>query len=182
MTLDYKNNNFNIVKFYPLDIEDNNPPDIIVEKNSSTNFKTEQIMKYNEFLISEINKRRHIVNTFKYIEWVCLIVEIVLIIIELTTGVIGVIKQDLLPTTSVACILITTITTFFKGLSKQLIKNIEKHQSLLIISESKLATVKDKYRLFILDGEINDAEYFSIVDEFKKFEQYRNDIITKFKV
>lgn len=167
--------NFEEISFYPLDITE--PPKIFIEIDKDSNFRIAQIMKYNEYLSSEISKRTGIVSSFKKFDYVCFILEILFVLIDVGIGTIGIFYPALNTSTSAACILITAVGTFLRGVVKKYMKRMEKHQSLLVLAKTILSQAQEKYNIAISNGDIDHEEYLTITDEFKKYETLRQNII-----
>nr|UOX61098.1 MAG: hypothetical protein DiTV3a_F17ORF3 [Diabrotica toursvirus 3a] len=172
-----KTPSFEEINFYALD---ETPPEIIVKKDVDSNFRINQIIKYNEFLIGEISRQENIVLRFKNFDLICFFIEMILVLLDVVSGVLGVFFQDWVISTSSLCILLTAISTSLRNFTKKFMAKIEKHQALLFATKSKFNHAKDKYDLAIRDGVISHEEYVNIVDEYKKYEKLREEIIKTF--
>lgn len=177
MVKEIKIDNFNQITFYPLDLLDEEPPEIVVKKDVDSNFRISQIMRYNNFLMSEISKRETTIKTFKNLDWACFLIEMVLVVLEIGIASVGILYTDYISLTSSASIVFTTISTFLRGITKKFMKKLEKHQSLLVLTKNKFHQVKDKFTLALKNGDIDHEEYLSIFEEFEKYEAMRKDII-----
>lgn len=175
---------FEEVTFYPLDTYDNPPPEIVIKKDgeqdNNSNFRISQIVKYNEFLSSEIRRRENTVEKFKNLDWICFVLEMLFVITDIILGSLGLLFPDWISSTSSICILLTTISTFIRGMMKKFMTKLEKHQALLFVTKSKFVQAKDQYELAIRDGEISHEEYLVIVDEYRKYEKLRQEILSKY--
>lgn len=178
MVKELRQQSFEEINFYPLEMLDRPVPEIIVNKDISSDFRITQIQKYNDFFISEIALREKIINKFKNIDFFCFIAEMLLVIFDIVLGSFGLIFPTYLSTTSSVCIIATTISTFIRGITKKIMQKLEKHQHVLILTKNKFSTVKDKYHLAIRDGTIDHEEYVSIVDDFKSYDTLRTEILT----
>lgn len=180
MVKEIKVNNFDQINFYPVDQMDEIPPEIIVFKDLDSNFRVSQIVSYNNFLNQEVVKRSKLINSMKIMEWICFTLEIIIVLGEIITASLGLFFSELTNSSSYVCIILTTFSTFLRGFIKKYMRKMEKHQALMILAKSKLGYVSDKYNIAIKDGEINHEEYINLVDEYKKYEDMRLDIIKKY--
>lgn len=171
---------FTEINFYPLDVIDVPPPELKIHQNVDSNFRISQIISYNEYLAQEISKRESAIKSFKYVEWICFLLEMILVCLDITLGLVSVITQYNTPALSSICVFITTLATFIRNITKKHMKKIEKHQSLFFLTKNKLAIVKEKYTLAIRDGNISHEEYVVIIDEFEKYQKLRKEILAKF--
>lgn len=172
--------NFNQINFYPVEQLDDIPPEIIVFKDIDSNFRMSQIVSYNDFLNSEIIKRTKLINSMKFMEWICFILEFIIVFSEIIISIVGLIYVELLNPSSITCVILTTISTALRGFTKKYMTKMEKHQALLILTKGKLGYISDRYNMALRDGEITHEEYTFLVEEYKKYEKLRIDIIQKY--
>lgn len=81
---------------------------------------------------------------------------------------------------SLVCISITAFSTLLRSVAKKINDSYHKHSSLYFLTKSKFAYVKEKYELAITDGIINYDEFMALVTEYKKFENIRTEILSKY--
>lgn len=169
------------INFYPLDVIDSAPPEIVIQKDSDSNFRISQIITYNEYLSHEISKRERVIKSFKYIDWICFSAEMLLVIINILLAFVSIIFVQYNTTISSIGILVTAFSTFIRNNTKKHMKKLDKHQSLLFLTKSKLSIVQEKYSLAIRDGDVSHDEYLTIIDEFEKYQKLRQEILTKYQ-
>lgn len=186
MVKEILNVNYHNVNVYPLDIVETPPPEIVIDddkntgdKISDTKFRVSQITRYNDYLHNEISKRQTIVNRFEYVEWICFFVEIILMLCDFALGTIGAVFSEYASITSTVCMTFTVISTFLRGFIHNIMKKLNRHKNILVLTQSKLAFFRDKYQLAIDDGEVTHDEYTEIVKEFKKYEELRRNFVTE---
>lgn len=178
MVKEIKNTNFDQINFYPIDNDDDEiPPEIVIFKDVDSDFRIMQIVRYNDFLNSEIKKRETQTNSLKIFEWICFTIEVILVACDIGASLLGFYDQSYLPTTSVGCLLFTTLATFLRGLTKKVMKKMDVYKSLYILAKSRSNHVSDKYELAIRDGQIDHEEYLNIINEFRKYEEMRRKIL-----
>ena len=66
-----------------------------------------------------------------------------------------------------------------KLINKKLIKKAQKHKEIKILSEAKLNTILDLISKAISDNKISDEEFSLILNEFVKFQDMKERIISK---
>lgn len=172
---------FKVVHFFPLEDKDVAPPEIIERGDADSDYRIAQIISYQNYLISEIERRSYTVNVYKYIEWVVFIIEMIIATLDISLGIYGLVTDDHLSVTTKISIVVTTIGTIVRTYIKTFMKKVEKHRELLTLARGKNIIVKDKYNLFIKDGEISDQEYKNLVADFKKYEEAREEVIKRYK-
>lgn len=169
------------INFYPLDLFDSEPPEIIINKDVDSNFRIAQIMKYNEYLASEITKRGASVKSFKNFDFYCFLFEMFCVVLDVLVGTLGLVFTEYSSTTSSICVIATTISTFVRNATKKFMLKIEKQQSLLTLAKGYMAIVQDKYNIAIRDGIIDHDEYINMVDDFKKYKENRTKLLNEYK-
>lgn len=174
---DRRQKDYSEINFYALDDFTEEPPEIVIKDGTTSAFRIAQVMKYNEFLVTEVRRREHIVRTFRWLEWFSFILEMTLVVVDLSIGCFGIFKTDYLSMTAQICVAVTTVGTCLRTLTKNFMNKFNKHVSLLVLAEGKLSIVKDKYNLFIADGQISEEEYQQLVFDFNKYEELRTQIL-----
>lgn len=172
---------FTEINFYPLDVIDVTPPDIKIHQNIDSNFRISQIISYNEYLSQEISNRENAIKSFKYVEYICFLIEMIFACMDITLGIISIFFKHYNSTISIVCIVLTGLGTFLRNMTKKHMKKVEKHQALFFLTKSKLTIVQEKYSIAIRDGNISHDEYVKIIDEFEKYQKLRKEILSKFK-
>lgn len=165
------------INFYPLEIVPTAPPELVVNENMDSNFRIAQIMQYRNFLNSEKEKLTDILGAYRKIEWGCFIAEVMLVILDIVLCSFGILNEKYIISTSSFCIFVTALSALVRSIASNLRTKKEKQQMLLTLASAKLFLVKDKYDLSIRDGNVDHTEYTNIVDEFRKYEQVRNNIM-----
>lgn len=158
------------------------PPELIIDTDQDSDAMLHQIIRYNNFLMTELEINKQSMSKYESINWICYLIEIVTIIADIILGVIGVIFSNELEsrTVSLICISITALSTLLRSIAKKINDSSHKHSSLFYLTKSKFAYVKEKYELAIKDGVISYEEFISFVTEYKKFENIRTEIISKY--
>ncbi|QIH04847.1 hypothetical protein [Dasineura jujubifolia toursvirus 2a] len=171
---------FTEINFYPLDIMEMPQISLPTTPNLDSSFRIKQINTYNNFLQEEIKTRENIIEKFKYFDWGCFIIEMILVMFEIISCILSLIYPMFLSLSSSAelSIMITTISTFLRGMTSKFIRRVHKHQSLLTLAKGKYNSVKSDYEIALLDEKITHEEYIKIVDQFKKYETLRSEIIS----
>lgn len=158
------------------------PPELIIDTNQNSDSMLQQIIRYNNFLMTELEINKKSMEKYENINWLCYLIEIITIFMDIILGVTGVIFTNELEskTVSLVCISITAFSTLLRSVAKKITDSSHKHSSLYFLTKSKFAYVKEKYELAIKDGTISYDEFIALVTEYKKFENIRTEILSKY--
>lgn len=172
--------NFYGIEFNPIEnLEENLPEIVVLNENDNMISKKIQIARYNDFLKYEINKREQLVQTYKKYEWGFLIFEIIFFLLELSVITVGLIIPDIIIKTSIVGMVLTTVSTSIRKIYQYILKNASLYRELLVLTKSKLLHFETRYNIALSDNEITQEEYISLIEEFKKFEKLRSNILLK---
>lgn len=169
------NPNYPEINFYALEPIEDKPYEIIINESKDSNFRINQIKSYHDFMNSELLKHHRYSSLFKKFEVVFMMIEFLLLVGEmfLTTWSIIYNNNTIIPIS----LFITTLSTLLRSATMKLTQNLEKQNSLYILTKSRFCTVQEKFNNAMQDGNITHPEFLSIVKEFRVYEELRDKII-----